>query len=340
MSQITTAPVPAGPPRWLHVCAVLTVVGTLLMMVLGAEVTTKKVGMIDPAGLRSPLYLIEALWDAGSLDALIERKGSVGWVIEHSHRTVGFALGLCAILLAVGMWFTERRRWVRLAGILAPFAVLSQGILGILRIELNNRLDPNAGTTFALIHGCTAQLVLALLVAVALWTSRAWTAAVAVQDGPGTTRLRKLSLSVVGLVYVQIVLGALVRHKESALGARAHVLLAFGACVAVTWLIKLALDARPRCLTSLRAAFVLAGLVVLQIVLGLETMLSKFVVQWPSTERVHPLALAPDLIRSMHFLVGALTFSATVAVALLAHRHLVWAPRPATKATRQLEGAL
>jgi cytochrome c oxidase assembly protein subunit 15 len=340
MSQITSASVPATTPRWLHVCAVLTVVGTLLMMVLGAEVTTKKVGMIDPAGLRSPLYLIEALWDAGGLQALIERKGSVGWVIEHSHRTVGFALGFCALVLAVGMWFTERRRWVRLAGMLTPFAVLSQGILGILRIELNNRLDPNVGTTFALVHGCVAQLVLALLVAVALWTSRAWTAAGAVPDGGGTARLRKVSLLVVGLIYAQVVLGALVRHKESAFGTRAHVLLAFGASVAVAWLIKLALEIQPRCLTSLRAAVVLTGLVVLQIVLGLETLLSKFVVQWPSSERVQPLALSPDLIRSMHFLVGALTFSATVAVALLAHRHLAWAPRPAPEPTRQLEGAL
>ena len=42
---------------------------------------------------------------------------------------------------------------------------------------------------------------------------------------------------------------------------------------------------------------VLAGLVVVQVVLGLETLLSKFAVQWPYTqERVQPLALSPDLI--------------------------------------------
>jgi heme A synthase len=323
MPTATTTPV-STTPRWLHLCAVLTVLLTLPMLVLGAEVTTKKVGMVDRAGLRSPLYLIEALGQAGSVNALIDDKG-LGWVIEHSHRTVGFALGLCAIALAGGAWRFEQRPVVRWAGILAPFAVLSQGILGILRIELESRYqDPTIGTTFALIHGCTAQLVLALLVAVALWTSRAWSAAVAVADGDSTLKLRRTSLVVLFLVYGQIVLGALVRHRESALGTRAHVLLAFVIVAAVAWLTKLALETRPVCLPCARAALLLGAVVILQVVLGLETLLAKFSVQWPYTyERVQPLALSPDLIRSLHFLVGALTFSATLVVALVAHRSLI-----------------
>jgi cytochrome c oxidase assembly protein subunit 15 len=337
-----TVSVDAPVPRWLHACAVLTVLLTLPMLVLGAEVTTKKVGMVDRAGLRSPIYLIEALLHAGSVSALIDDKG-LGWVIEHSHRTVGFALGFCAVALALGMWRKERRRGVRWAAVLTPFAVLSQGILGILRIELEGRYqDPALGTTIALIHGCTAQLVLALLVAVALWTSRGWTAAVAVPDGDNTVRLRASSVVVLLLVYGQIVLGALVRHKESAAAMRVHILLAFAIAAAVAWLVKVALETQPSCLASAHAALVLAAVVVVQIVLGLETLLSKFSVQWPYTyERVQPLALSPDLIRSVHFLCGALTFSAAVVEALLAYRHWAWAPRPAVaEPPRQLEGAL
>jgi heme a synthase len=339
MTSFASAPVPAPVPRWLHVCAVLTVLATLPMMVLGAEVTTKGVGMVDRAGLRSPIYMIEALWRAGGVQALIDDKG-LGWVIEHSHRTVGFALGLCAIALAVGIWRKERRRWVKVAGILAPFAVLSQGVLGILRIALG-RDDPNLGTAVALIHGCTAQLVLGLLVAVALWTSRTWTAALRVPDGEGMPRLRKVSLVLVAMLYAQVVLGAVVRHKEIALGFRAHVLVAFAVTAAVVWLLKLTLETQPLCAASVRAALVLSGLLVVQIVLGLETLLSKLAVQWPYTgERLQPIGLSADLIRSLHFLVGAMTFAAALAVALLAHRHVVWAPGPAPQPVRQLEGAL
>jgi cytochrome c oxidase assembly protein subunit 15 len=320
---------------------VLTVVLTLPMLVLGAEVTTKKVGMVDPAGLRSPLYLVEALWHAGSINALINEKG-LGWVIEHSHRAIGFALGFCALGLAVGMWFYERRRWVRWLGVLAPFAVLSQGILGILRIELEERLrNPNVGATVALIHGCTAQLVLAWLVAVALWTSRTWLAALAEPDSESALRLRRPSLVLLGLIYGQIVLGALIRHKESALATRAHVLLAFAVVAAAAWVVKTAYATQPLCKTCFRAALLLAAVVGVQLVLGLETLLSKFAVSWPYTyERVEPLALSPDLIRSVHFLVGALTFSATMAVTLLAYRHATWEGPALAAPARRLEGAL
>jgi hypothetical protein len=41
-------------PRWLHAWAVLTVVATLPLLFLGAEVTTKQAGMTDPAGYRHP----------------------------------------------------------------------------------------------------------------------------------------------------------------------------------------------------------------------------------------------------------------------------------------------
>lgn len=341
MPTSTLAPGPTPTPRWLHVCAVLTVFFTLPLMVLGAEVTTKKVGMVDRAGLRSPLYLIEALWNAGGVQGLIDDKG-LGWVIEHSHRTVGFALGFTALALAVGMARYERRRWVRLAGMLAPFAVLSQGILGILRIELEGRLqDPSVGSTIALIHGCTAQFVLAWLVAVALWTSRTWLAALQVPSRPGSAYVGKLALTLVGLLYVQIVLGALLRHKESALAARAHILFAFVVAGMAVWLVRACLETNPEGLGGVRAPLVLAALLVVQILLGLETLLSKFRVQWPHTyERMEPVAVSADLIRSIHFLVGALTFSAAVCVALLAYRHLHWTPRAVAVAERQLEGAV
>ena len=47
-------PPPGVPPvpRWLHAWAVLTVCAALPLVLLGAEVTTKQIGMVDPQGFR------------------------------------------------------------------------------------------------------------------------------------------------------------------------------------------------------------------------------------------------------------------------------------------------
>ena len=41
-------------PRWLHWWAVFTACAALPLVLLGAEVTTKQVGMVDPQGFRAP----------------------------------------------------------------------------------------------------------------------------------------------------------------------------------------------------------------------------------------------------------------------------------------------
>ena len=329
-------------PRWLHWCAVLMVVLTLPLLTLGAEVTTKKVGMIDQEPVRSPLHLVQTVHDMGGFGNVLQEMG-LGWVIEHGHRTISWLVGFLSLGLAIGLARFEPRRWLRLAGLAVPFAVLAQGILGMLRVEMDKRYSPAVGGTVALIHGCTAQLVFAFLVSIALWTSAGWQ-----QQGGETrsrdraiTRVRRASLVLVGVMYLQIVFGAVMRHKELALGTRMHILLAFAVVGAAIWVGVLTLQAEPAGALGKRAAWTLWGLLIIQLMLGLETMLSKFSVLWGYTgQQVEPVVQAPDLIRSIHFLVGALTFSAAVALALLAHRHVAWSMRPAAAPRRQLEGVL
>src|SRR3954453_10516232 len=107
MNHPTRPPVPG----WLHGWAVFTAVAALPLVALGAEVTTKQVGMADPQSVREPWYLLtlpkDQLWAQG-----------VGLVIEHSHRTAGWLVGLLAIVLAAEMWFRARGTGVRAAGFL------------------------------------------------------------------------------------------------------------------------------------------------------------------------------------------------------------------------------
>ncbi len=308
---MTTPPEPCcpHPPRWLHLLALFTVCATLPLLLLGAEVTTKQVGMVDDVGLRTPWHLF-TMFDRATRE--------VGFLIEHSHRTVGWVVGLCVIGLAVGMWRGVRYRGLRWLGVAAVLAVGVQGILGKQRVDLNAVM----GKELALVHGLFAQLVFALLVSLALFTSRAWAAATA--DIPRA--VRRWSLFTALLIYTQIVLGALVRHKDTLLGARLHLLVAFAVVAAVLWLARLVYEhaAHEKLLT--RSAGVLVALVAVQLVLGVESWLGRFGA--PQWRQLQPL-FDPNFVRTLHFLTGSFLFATSVVAALSAHRGLAWGPRTA-----------
>jgi heme a synthase len=287
----------ADCPRWLHVLALLTVLAALPLVFLGAEVTTKGVGMADQRGLVNPLQAISEM-AAG--------EQSLGWRIEHSHRLAGWLVGLLATLLAIGMavWGPHGLRWL---GAAAWVMVSVQGLLGIFRVNLHALF----GSPLALVHGSFAQIVFATLVATALATSARWTTAV----GSSSTQVRRLSLAVVGLLFLQVVLGGLIRHHGTLLAARIHLLGAFAVTAGLIWLMKLAWNDG-----SLRLPVrIVAGLLALQIMFGVEAWMF-----WMRRAYL-PLAGAQESamvhwMRSGHYLLGALLFATTVCLALLAHR--------------------
>jgi cytochrome c oxidase assembly protein subunit 15 len=315
-------------PRWLHVWAIVTVLAALPPMFLGSEVTTKGAGMVDPDGFshfREPWIFVRQ-WQEGSL---LER--GLAYVIEHGHRLAGIVVGLCATVLALGLLLQGRRPLLRWLGPLALLAVILQGLVGALRVHLNALVGPN----LALMHGCTAALVLALLVSIAVLTSPGWTRPVVKFDAASSLRLRRLSLGVLALIYGQLILGAFVRHANTPLASRLHVLTAFLVVAGIIWLLKewlsatlLARRASEDGVSSLAcaacscaaAAIVMVTLLGLQLFLGLEAFLSKFrVAEVLTTEPLAPL-LDPHLVRSLHYLTGAALFSAALAVTMLIHR--------------------
>jgi cytochrome c oxidase assembly protein subunit 15 len=314
-------------PRWAHILAVATAVATLPLLTLGAEVTSRGVGMVDPRGFRWPWDIVPILVDAA-------RQGNTALFIELTHRLFGFLVGIFAIALCVGL-LVKGRGWKRWLGAVALAAVVTQGLLGRYRVDLHALL----GHTLPLVHGLFAHLVFALLVSVAVWTSRAWSAPLPAVTSPAQVRVRHWSVLTAGLIYAQLVLGALVRHKDLTLGARAHLLGAFVVVAAVVWLVKLTFDVPAQERQGGAAALVVAALVTVQLFLGVETWLSKFRVPGYTPRQLEPLSAETDLIRSAHYLVGALTFAAAVTTALLANRQAGWAAQTAPAPAGRLEGA-
>ena len=323
MSESPSSELTATTP-WLHRWAILTALVTLPLVFLGAEVTTKQVGMVDPAWPTAPWYLFGISW----------ADKSIGFLIEHMHRLAGYAVGICMILLLVGLWRWEKRAWLRWLGVAALTGIVIQGLLGGARVLLNIWF----GTNLALIHGCFGQVVFALLVSLAICTSRHW-ATVPVGSLPleETAGLRRWSLIVVGLLLMQLVLGAFLRHKDSVFAQRGHLLVAFAVVALITWLGKVIHEHGSAGQGLGTAVAGLAILLGLQLLLGVEAWMVRF-----ASEPMAPghWLWNRDLVRSAHVLLGSLLLATAVAIALEAHQRTLWAVvNSSVEATGRLEGA-
>ncbi len=131
-----------------------------------------------------------------------------GILFEHSHRLAASAVGLLTIALAV---LLGRGRWK--LGVAAVALVIFQGVLGGLTVLF--KLPDLVSTA----HLAVSMIFFLLLVAIA------WRVAPKAPAPPAaSSSTRRLASLATAAVYLQIVLGALVRHTESGLACGGWVL--------------------------------------------------------------------------------------------------------------------
>ena len=307
--------------RWRYRFSILTACIAVLLLSWGALVTSIDAGLAVPD------------WPAsfGSYDPFQTgfedpNDPAARWwhrlpiLAEHGHRLLGALVGILTILLAVWTWRADPRRWMRLLGVTALALVVVQGILGGLRVIWVS-LD------LAVVHACVAQIYFSLLVAMTLFTSKGWLRAESVPPrSAATRRLTRLSLATLGMLYAQIILGALLRHP----GAGVNVLFAtihITGAVFVFALVIAVFTTVRRHFTGYRllrrGAAYMMGLVLLQIALGIAAYL---VLLYETS-----MALRSTLqvvLNSMHLVVGALLMAAAVCTALVSLRRPATAPAP------------
>ncbi len=191
-------PVSPNPPNpWPHRWAVALVCATFPLIWVGGLVTTYQAGMAVPDwpntyGYNLFLYPWQT-WLFGPWDLFI----------EHGHQLLGALVGLLAIGLVVSAWKTRQSRGVRWAAAAALVAVILQGLLGGLRVVLDERL-------LAMIHGCVAPAFFALCAALVAVTAPCFSSTN--NREPKIARIHRLAMLTVALAYLQIVFGAAVRH--------------------------------------------------------------------------------------------------------------------------------
>jgi cytochrome c oxidase assembly protein subunit 15 len=195
------APLPSRSTNnpWLTRFAWFTAGATWMLICFGGLVTSHGAGLAVPDWPNTYGY---------NLFFFPVSRWVGGIFYEHTHRLVASGVGLLTTILAVWLWLKESRSWLRWLGVLAFVGVVFQGVLGGLRVTL---LKDELG----IVHATLAQLFLVLVSAIALFTTRWWTGA-----GRGTRVDRGLRFWVglgTGLVLLQLVLGATMRHQHAGL---------------------------------------------------------------------------------------------------------------------------
>jgi heme a synthase len=187
---------------WLCGFAVLTAVATFLLLGAGGLVTSHEAGMSVPDWPNSYGY---------NMFAFPISKWTGGIFYEHTHRLWASVVGLMTTILAVWICLKDSRKWMKWLGVIAFLLVVAQGILGGLRVTM--KMD-----SLGIFHGVVAQTFFVLTCAIALFASRFWIELAANQNVFSVPRgLRSHVLFVTILIFLQLILGATMRHQHAGL---------------------------------------------------------------------------------------------------------------------------
>ena len=300
--------------RVLHRYCLFLSMATFCLLTAGALVTSHDAGLSAPD------------WPLSYGQVFPKMVGNLFW--EHGHRlvatTVGtLTIGLVLYLYRYPLWrFLQRVTglrargsvtadepplWLRRLGLIALGAVITQGLLGGLTVKL---LLPWWVSTA---HATLAQLFFCTVVSLAVLTSPRWSKEAGTPQIRPSTRLHYLELLAVGTIFLQLVLGATLRHsatwdqelpRELVL---AHIGGAFVVTVAVTTVAITTLRQRAAEPYLTRPAWLLLMLLGAQLVLGLGSYLTR--VNSPND----PQPLPPMIgVTVAHVACGALVFATCI----------------------------
>jgi cytochrome c oxidase assembly protein subunit 15 len=314
-----------APRRWLRRYARLVALSTLFLIFAGGMVTSTGSGLAVPDWPLSYGMLFPPM---------------VGGIFyEHGHRMIAGAVGVMIAVLAFWLLRVESRGWVKRLGVAAGVAVIAQALLGGLTVIL---LLPDA---VSISHAALAEIVFCLTVAIATVTSAGWSRAAT--EGRGTdgaglpegAALTRLALATTALVYVQILLGAVMRHTGAGLaipdfplaygrliptslagGIGIHFAHRVGALVVTVAIVALAVRVFRR---HRGDAWLVRPVVALLVLLTIQVTLGALTI-W---------TIKAPVPTSLHVMCGAATLAMSLIVTLRAARRVWVAERAGAAAT-------
>jgi cytochrome c oxidase assembly protein subunit 15 len=198
--------------RRLYRFSLFVVFATFVLILAGGLVTSHEAGLAVPD------------WPTSYGQWFPPMVGNVLW--EHSHRMIAAVVGILSLILVIWIQFKERRGWLKILAWFSFLAMMVQALLGGLTVVY---LLPKP---VSIAHACLGQTFFCLVVALAFFLNPAISKRKAAiprppkeLSGSDRTRLRRLLMMTAGFIYLQLILGATLRH--TGYGTVAHVLVAF-----------------------------------------------------------------------------------------------------------------
>jgi len=312
-------PTQSAAPPWTALYARTAAVATFFLIFIGGLVTSHKAGLAvvdwpNSFGYNMFLYPLSRM--------------TGGIYYEHAHRLFGSLVGLTTVVLALHLWRTDARRWVKWLGLVCVLLVVTQGILGGLRVTGTFTLSASPEDTapniqLAILHGVLGQIFFAMMIAMAVFTSPSWIAAHTPKPVPSAAADRVLTALLSGALIIQLVLGAILRHIAHGLLIHISVAAIVAALAIIAGVRAWGLYPNEPVLPRLGLALLKA--ISLQLVLGLCALAATGITRIPD----QPPHAADVIFTTTHQVTGALLLALTVALMLWVWRLL--APQPVTQ---------
>jgi len=187
--------------KTIHILAIFTMLLTFFLIFVGALIKSTEAGLSVPDW---PTTFGENMF-------LFPYTSMVGGIFyEHSHRLIASLVGFCILLNTILIQFSNFYKLVKIVSLITLCAVITQGILGGLTVLYFLPAWLSAS------HGTLGQTTFCLTIILAVTTSPKWYKNKVIKSN---SKITKLSFVAVALVWTQLIIGAIVRHTESALVA-------------------------------------------------------------------------------------------------------------------------
>lgn len=311
-----------------------------VLVTLGAFTTSIGAGMIFPDWPLSNGSLNPEGW-----------LGNVAMFAEHSHRLSAGLMTIITLIIAVAIWRTEERSWLRRLATVAVILIFVQALIGGLRVLLEKHhvemIETSVGRLFAMAHACLAQIFVCTLAAIAAGCSRPWIEPTAINKNASAAPMRKLGVVCCALLLLQLGIAAVMRHSFAGLAIPtfphstvdggwlpqawnfrigihfAHRVMAVILAGALVWFSAALLRSRQLSGPFKAAAALLMILLSTQIFLGALVVLSG---RHPHTT-------------TAHVIVGASLLTTTFLITWVLHRDVIEAHQPTVARTESLSSS-
>lgn len=187
---------PSASRSWLRLYSKVVCAAVASLIFFGALVTSHDAGLAVPDW---PTTYGENMF-------LYPPSKWVGPIFyEHFHRLKASFVGLLTVILTFWILKIERRRWVRVLGVLALVGVIIQGLLGGLTVLLK------LPDLVSVAHGMLAQTFFCLTIVIAYSQSKEFEARLRASLTENS-RLLWPAVILCAIVYLQLLFGAVMRH--------------------------------------------------------------------------------------------------------------------------------